>query len=87
MSLRSVVPDQVSNGLSDGWVDGVAEDASVGAGSNLMVLKCPIFHARPHPLPISAAFLSESTPRLIREGIKLIGLDVSEPCITPKVLG
>jgi hypothetical protein len=66
-------------------VDEVAENASVGAGSNFMVLKCPILHAQPSPLlPTSAALLSESTPRLIRQGITLIGIDVSDSSITSK---
>jgi len=63
----------------------VAEDAR--AGSNLTVLKCSILHAQSSPLLTSAAFLSESTPRLIRTGIKLTVGSVSEPRITPKVPG
>jgi len=67
-------------------VEKVAEDAAIGAGENLTVLKCPILHPPLLCPPLaSAAFLSESAPRLIRVGTNLIVIDVSEPCTTPKV--
>jgi len=62
------------------------EDIGIGARLNLMVLKCSIPHALSPSLK-SAAFLSESTLRLIRVGTKLIVIDVSEPCMTPKFSG
>ena len=62
------------------------EDVGIGARSNLMVLKCSIPHALSAPLK-SAAFLSESTLRLIRVGTKLIVIDVSEPCMKPNFQG
>lgn len=65
----------------------LAEDTDIAPGSNLMVLKCLIPHARLIPPLTSAAFLSESTARLIRMGVRLIVMDVSEPRITPKFPG
>jgi len=68
-------------------VEKVVEDTGIGAGENLTVLKCPILHPPLSPSLASAAFLSESAPRLIRVGTNLIVIDVSEPCIKPKVPG
>ena len=65
----------------------VVEDASAGMGENLTVLKCPILHPPLYSPLTSAAFLSESAPRLIRVGTNLIVIDVSGLCITQKVSG
>ena len=65
----------------------IPEIIVIDLGSNLMVVKCVAFHAWLTPLMSSAVFLSESTARLIRTGVRLIVVDVSEPRIAPTVLG
>ena len=85
ISLWLSMLSQVSNRSSVSRVEKTAEGA--GAGSYFMVLKCLILHAPSSPSLISVAFLSESTPRSIRVGIKLAVINVSDPRIIPKFLG
>lgn len=75
---------RVSVERGSGWQKTVSE--AVGdLGSNFMLLKGPTSHGRSTVVPlIPAVLLSESTMRLIREGLMLIVIDVSEPPITPK---
>ena len=56
----------------------------MGAGPNLMLLKC---NDRLAVLSTSAALLSERKTRLIRTGVKLLVIGVSEPQTTPKIQG
>jgi len=64
-----------------------SEVVVIDVGSNLALLKCPVSHGRSSVLLISAVFLSERTRRLIRVGIKLIVIGVSEPHNALKVPG
>jgi len=59
----------------------------MGAASNLMLLKRLVDHDRLAVPSASAALLSERKTRLIRAGVKLIIIGVSEPHIRPKVPG
>lgn len=65
----------------------IPEITIIDLGSNLMVVKCVVFHAWLTRLVLSAVFLSESATRLIRMGVKLIVAGVSEPWFTSTVPG
>jgi hypothetical protein len=62
----------------------IVEPPAIVPDMNSALLKCPLLHTWPVPLPTSPSFLSESTMRLIRMGVKLIVMGVSEPRIALK---
>jgi len=82
--MQSPVANSVSTGSFGGRLTAASEVICMGVGLNFTLLK---YNDRLAVLSTSAALLSERKTRLIRTGIKLFVIGVSEPRITPEVPG